>query len=98
MTKLCVCGIGLFSYLTYVHFCKNYVYWWLCKQNIMWLRENIMWLRRSARKRKRCNRISSKITLGRNYPSAGYQHLFNYLRRHKIPIKIKTSSSWHVFI
>jgi len=37
--------------------------WWLCKQNITWLR-------RSMRKRK-AEMVQSDITLGRNYPSAG---------------------------
>jgi len=72
--KLYVCGIGLFSYLTYVHFWKRIcwtIYCWLCKQNITWLR-------RSVRKRKRCNRISSDITLGRNYPFARYLNTFEY--------------------
>ena len=70
--KLYVCGIGLFSYLTYVQFliflCWT-IYWWLCKQNITWLRRSV---------RKRCNRISSDITGGRNYPSAGYK-LLNFI-------------------
>ena len=39
--------------------------WWLCKQNITWLRQ-------SMRKRKRCNRIPSDITIGRNYAAWGY--------------------------
>jgi len=63
-------GIGLFSYLTYVHFWKILcwtIYCWLCKQNITRLCRSVC-----KQKRKRCNRISSEITFGRNYPSAGY--------------------------
>ena len=63
--NLYVWGIGLFSYLTYVHFWKFScwtIYHWLCKQNIMWQRWSGVC---ENEKRKRCNRIPSDITLGR---------------------------------
>ena len=65
-----MCGSGLFSYLTYLHLfflivegnkhrCVNKT---SCNKGGAYANE----------KRKRCNRIPSEITLGRNYPSAGY--------------------------
>ena len=71
MTKsICVCVIGLFSYLTYVHFWKilagRYIVDFVNKTSCDKGGEC------ANEKRKQCNQIPSDITLGRNYPSVGY--------------------------
>ena len=64
-----MCGIGLLSYLTYVHFLFFYAGRYICD-----------FVNKTSRdkggayaneKRKWCNRIPSDIILGRNYPSVG---------------------------
>ena len=65
-----MCGIGLFSYLTYVHFLKFHAAQYIgdfvnktsCDKGGACTNE----------KRKRCNRISSDNTLGRSDLSVGY--------------------------
>ena len=52
--------VVLVYFLTVRPFLKNLywtIYWWLCKQNITWLRRSM---------RKRCNRIPSEITILRD--------------------------------
>ena len=76
--NLYACGIGLsklFSYLMYVHFWKIHA-----GQYIIDFVNKTSHDKGGAcatEKRKRCNRISSDITLGRNYPSAGYWLVFD---------------------
>ena len=86
--NLYVCGIGLFSYLSYVYFWKfhagRYIDDFVNKTSLD---------KGGAcanEKLKRCNGISSDITLGWNYPSVGYllskseltQHYFRQTNIH----------------
>ena len=65
-----VCGIGLFSYLTYLHFKKKIVEG--NKHRCVNKTSRDKGGACANEKRKRCNQIPSEITLGRNYPSTGY--------------------------
>ena len=65
-----VCGIGLFSYLTYLHLRKKMVEG--NKHRCVNKTSSDKGGACGNEKRKRCSRIPSEITLGRNYLSAGY--------------------------
>ena len=46
-------------------------------------------------KRERCNRIPSEITLGRNYPSAGYTCFSGTAKKSPIQLSLLTNGSLH---
>ena len=65
-----MCGIGLFSYLTYLHFKEKIVEG--NKHRCVNKTSHDKGGACANEKRKRCNRIPSDITLDRNYAAWGY--------------------------